>query len=213
VLEMLGVRDRPVYNFDNAPVGIALPVVWYRIDEPEPQAETPIGPPQTTGTRFQGQNKGAATFDRPEGAWVGDGKVYFCCTAGGPQSFGQLFEYNPRRETITLVYQGRDGTDLEAPDNLVFTPWGDVFLQEDGDDPQYVRGVTTEGSIYDFAHTVLNGTEFCGGCFSPDGRTFFLNQQGERGLSDDVATLNAEGALTYAIWGPFERRRRGRDDD
>ena len=36
------------------------------------------------------------------------------------------------------------------------------------------------GEIYDFAKTVLSDSEFCGGCFSPDGQTFFLNQQGDR---------------------------------
>jgi uncharacterized protein len=55
--------------------------------------------------------------------------------------------------------------------------------------------------VYDFARTALNETEFCGGRFSPDGRTFFLNQQGGRGVVDDT-----ESALTYAIWGPFDLR-------
>jgi uncharacterized protein len=80
---------------------------------------------------------------------------------------------------------------------------GDVFLQEDGGGEQFVRGVTRRGEIYDFAQTVLNGTEFCGGCFSPDGRTFFVSQQGER-----VAGTPSEDsrALTYAIWGPFDQK-------
>jgi secreted PhoX family phosphatase len=81
---------------------------------------------------------------------------------------------------------------------------GDIFLQEDGGGEQFVRGVTTGGEIYDFARTALNETEFCGGTFSPDGRTLFLNQQGNRG---DVGL--DEAALTYAIWGPF---RGDRDD-
>jgi secreted PhoX family phosphatase len=83
---------------------------------------------------------------------------------------------------------------------------GHVFLQEDGGDEQYVRGVTRRGKIHDFAKTVLNLTEFCGGAFSPDGRTFFLNQQGDREdpsgneSTDPGPTLEA---ITYAIWGPF----------
>jgi secreted PhoX family phosphatase len=47
----------------------------------------------------------------------------------------------------------------------------------------------------------LNETEFCGCTFSPDGKTFFLNQQGERGAPSPGPELEA---LTYAIWGPFE---------
>jgi secreted PhoX family phosphatase len=42
-------------------------------------------------------------------------------------------------------------------------------------------GVTPGGEIYDFARTVENETEFYGGTFSPDGHTFFVNQQGDRG--------------------------------
>jgi secreted PhoX family phosphatase len=78
---------------------------------------------------------------------------------------------------------------------------GHVFLQEDGGDEQFVRGVTGRGEIYDFAKTVLNGTEFCGGCFSPDGRTFFVSQQGERVAGTPTPD---QQALTYAVWGPFE---------
>ena len=56
-----------------------------------------------------------------------------------------------------------------------------------------------------FAKTITNDTEFCGGCFSPNGTVFFLNQQGERGsLPDGPAGVNA---VTYAITGPFPRRR------
>ena len=37
------------------------------------------------------------------------------------------------------------------PDNLVVVPaTGDVFLQEDSDGEQFVRGVTPRGLIYDF---------------------------------------------------------------
>jgi secreted PhoX family phosphatase len=42
-------------------------------------------------------------------------------------------------------------------------------------------------------------------------------QQGGRGVGEDEASINAEGALTYAIWAPFERGggngRGPRDDD
>jgi secreted PhoX family phosphatase len=65
---------------------------------------------------------------------------------------------------------------------------------------------TRGGEIYDFARTAANETEFCGGCFSPDGSTFFVNQQGDRG-SLPAGPPGGE-AVTYAIWGPFEKRGR-----
>jgi secreted PhoX family phosphatase len=134
--------------------------------------------------------------------------VYFDCTTGGANGFGQLWEYRPENQSggrLKLIYVSTDRSLLDNPDNVVIVPGsGDIFLQEDGGGEQFVRGVTTGGEIYDFARTALNETEFCGGTFSPDGRTLFLNQQGNRG---DVGL--DEAALTYAIWGPF---RGDRDD-
>ena len=50
----------------------------------------------------------------------------------------------------------------------------------------------------------MNETEFCGGCFDPDGQTFYLNQQGDRGaLPDGPADSQA---VTYAIYGLSEKR-------
>ncbi|HEY0726536.1 MAG TPA: alkaline phosphatase PhoX, partial [Pyrinomonadaceae bacterium] len=69
---------------------------------------------------------------------------------------------------------------------------------------QFVRGVTRAGEIYDFARTAANDTEFCGGCFDPDGETFYVNQQGDRG-SLPGGPVNGN-AVTYAIYGPFNKR-------
>ena len=99
--------------------------------------------------------------------------MYFDCTTGGEAQLGQLWSYEPRGRDggrLTLVYESTSSTDLENPDNLVVVPAsGDVFLQEDSDGEQFVRGVTKRGRIYDFAQTLLNASEFCGGCFSRDG--------------------------------------------
>ena len=110
------------------------------------------------------------------------------------------------------MYESTSASDLENPDNLVVVPrTGDVFLQEDSDGEQFVRGVTRHGAIYDFARTLENTTEFCGGCFAPDGGTLFVNQQGDRlGTGETPETQpNSERALTFAIWGPFTSGRRG----
>ena len=185
----------PNFDADTAVVGETFKVDWVTIDDPDPAADT---------VRTQGQAKGAIAFERLEGCWIGDDKVYFDATDGGPARLGQLWEYDPGEDELTLVYQSASAAELENPDNVVVVPrTGDVFLQEDSPGEQFVRGVTEQGRIYDFAQTLLNDSEFCGGCFSPGGKTFFLNQQG--GRSVDPADVDAEGALTYAIWGPFAR--------
>jgi secreted PhoX family phosphatase len=201
-LEALVVRGRPNFDANTANPGESFPVEWVRIEEPNPPQDT---------VRREAQSKGAAIFDRTEGAWASDGRVYFDCTTGGEAQLGQLWEYRPRDRDggeLKLIYESTSAATLESPDNVVVVPGtGDVWLQEDSAGEQFVRGVTRRGEINDFAKSVLNETEFCGGTFSPDGRTFFLNQQGERGAPSPGPAL--EG-LTYAIWGPFGG---GRDDD
>jgi secreted PhoX family phosphatase len=201
-LEALRVRGRPNFDANTANPGESFPVEWVRIEEPNPPQDT---------VRQEAQSKGAAMFDRTEGAWASDGRVYFDCTTGGEAQLGQLWEYRPEGRSggrLKLIYESTSAATLESPDNVVVVPGtGDVWLQEDSAGEQFVRGVTRSGEIYDFAKSVLNETEFCGGTFSPDGRTFFLNQQGERGAPSPGPALEA---LTYAIWGPFGG---GRDDD
>jgi len=197
VLQSIRRVGVPNFDADTAVVGETFKVDWVTIATPDPAADT---------VRVEGQSKGAIGFERLEGCWVGGDKIYFDATEGGPAKLGQLWEYSPGDDELTLVYQSTSAADLENPDNLVVVPrTGDVFLQEDSPGEQFVRGVTEEGRIYDFAQMILNDSEFCGGCFSPDGHTFFLNQQGGRGL--DPAEIDEEGGLTYAIWGPFARRK------
>jgi hypothetical protein len=211
-LEALAVRDEPHANMDTGRVvGRPYPVEWVPVPEPDHEDDTDNRRdrvPGFTPNRIAAQDNGAAYFDRQEGAWVGPGdgaKVYFDCTTGGAQNLGQVWEYDAGRETLTLVYESTDRARLENPDNIVVVPQThDILLCEDSSGDQYIRGVTRDGEIYDFARNGPNDTEFCGACFSPDGSTLFVNQQGERGSLPDGP---ADGqAVTYAIYGPFERR-------
>ena len=233
-LQGLKLSDEFRANMDTGRVvGRPYRVEWVDVDEPDHDDDTDNDRTRTPGltpTRIQAIDKGAAFFDRQEGIWTayqGHGKVYFDCTTGGALNLGQVWEYDPRRRTITLVFESTNIAQLEAPDNVVIVPrTGDIFLQEDGSAQQFIRGVTQDGKIYDFAATVTNETEFCGGCFDEDGFTLFVSQQGERSGNNPPGTVpttpgELEGtpdarAVTYAIYGPFEDRRgrrRGGDDD
>lgn len=209
VLEALKLVGQPNANMDTGRVvGRPYKVEWVTVDEPDHEDDTDNRRDRVRGftpTRVQAADKGAAYFDRQEGIWVDHGKVYFDCTTGGAQNLGQIWEYDQGRETLTLIYESTDRNTMENPDNVVIVPQtGDVFAQEDSSGEQYVRGVTQDGQIYDFARTKTRDNEFCGGCFDPSGRIFFLNQQGDRGDLPD-GPLNGE-AVTYAIWGPFQDR-------
>ncbi len=210
-LQALVVAGRPGFDANLANPGERYRAEWVTIEEPNPLQDT---------VRKEAQAKGAAIFDRTEGIWTAGGRVYFDCTTGGEAQLGQLWSYRPRGRhggELTLIYESTRREDLENPDNLVIVPaTGDVFLQEDSDGEQFVRGVTRRGRIYDFAQTLVNDSEFCGGCFSADGETFFLNQQGGRlrAGQDPAAQPASDAGLTYAIWGPFGNGKKpGHDDD
>ncbi len=213
-LEALKLKNESHANMDTGrAVGVPYAVEWVPVPEADHEDDSDNRRdrvPGFTPNRVQAQDDGAAFFDRMEGMWAGPGhaKVYFDCTTGGAQNLGQVWEYDPGRETITLIYESTDRTTLENPDNVVIVPQtGDILLQEDGGGDQYVRGVTQDGEIYDFAQTVTNDTEFCGACFDPDHQTLYLNQQGDRGVDESgQPTPGVQAAVTYAIYGPFEKR-------
>jgi secreted PhoX family phosphatase len=193
-------------------VGVPHPVEWVDVDEPDHDDDTDDRrdrAPGFTPNRIQAQDQGAAFFDRMEGMWAdkAESTIFFDCTTGGALNHGQIWQYNPRAETITLLYESNNPAALQRPDNIIVVPQtGDCFLQEDGaaEDGQFVRGLTHDGVIYNFARTAANDTEFCGGCFDPDGHTLYLNQQGTRGGPAEGPPNG--GGVTYAIYGPFENR-------
>jgi len=201
-LQALVIRGRPNFAADDAKPGESFAVEWVTIEEPNPLTDT---------VRIEAQSKGAAIFNRTEGIWSADRRVYFDCTEGGAAELGQVWEFTPRGRDggeLRLVYESTSADDLQNPDNLVVVPHtGDIWVQEDGGGEQFVRGVTQRGEIYDFAETLFTNWEFCGGCFSPDGDTFFLNQQGDRLVEGETPETQADvnRGLTFAIWGPFDR--------
>ena len=80
---------------------------------------------------------------------------------------------------------------MESPDNVVVTPWGDLWFAENGYARDRIVGITPDGQVYVFASNRLNISEFAGPCFAPDGQTFFVNIQ--------------QPGVTLAVWGPFAR--------
>lgn len=166
-------------------VGKGSSVEWVDIDDPDPG---------TDSVRVQARDKGAAAFDRQEGAWVGDGRIYFDCTEAGEAGCGQIWAYDPSREILTLLYESPGPEELKNPDNLVVSPMGDLFICEDSAPPPFIRGLTMSGEIYPFARANTANSEFAGVCFDPQGKTMFVNQQGDTGK---------EAAVMYAIWGPW----------
>jgi len=216
VLEMLAVEGRPRADLSSAgEPGDTYAVRWVTIDEPYP------GPPNGDGSfdsltdqgaaltfvGDQGRAKGGAIFSRLEGIFYADRKIYFISTQGGAtpegyeapdgfgDGFGQVWVYDTRRETLTLLFESPTPDVLDLPDNMAVSPRGSVLLCEDGEPFNYLRGINRRGQIFDFALNAMRGSveeEFAGATFSPNGKTLFVNIQFETGR-------------TFAIWGPFGR--------
>ncbi|MBE9210859.1 DUF839 domain-containing protein [Nostoc sp. LEGE 06077] len=188
-LQALKIVNQPRVNTSNSGFvrGQKLGVEWVTIPNPNPLDGDTV--------RLQGQELGAATFARGEGIWYGNGEFYFCCTSGGAAGAGQVWRYIPPTnrtlETLDLFVESTSRSELDAPDNIVVAPFGDLILCEDGGGENFLRGVTSNGEIYNFARNALNDSEFAGACFSPDGRTLFVNIQ--------------TPGITLAIWGPWTR--------
>jgi len=154
--------------------------------------------------RFRGYENGAARFARGEGMWYGEGEAYFACTNGGNKQLGQIFRYIPSPEegqaaeldepaTLEIFIEPNDANLVQSCDNLTVSSYGDLVVCEDLHTPRIV-GVTPEGRIYHIAKNVGYQSEFAGACFSPDGKTLFVNIQGP--------------GLTLTINGPWAGRKK-----
>ncbi|MPY90956.1 MAG: DUF839 domain-containing protein [Luteitalea sp.] len=202
-LEMLAVKGRPRLDTRKGqPSGTTYAVEWVRIDDPE-RAHHDQTKQDKHGVFTQGHQQGGAIFARLEGAWHGEGRIYFVATSGGDAERGQVWEYEPAAERLRLVFESPGADVLDMPDNLCVSPRGGLVLSEDGEDLQLVRGLTTDGQIFDFAqnNVVLHGergfsgdyrrSEIAGVTFSPDGNWLFFNIQ--------------TPGITIAVTGPWKR--------
>ena len=199
-LQMLKAAGAPDLR-GGCQIGQTYDVTWVDIDDPE-LAHTP-GTRDTLGVFSQGRAMGGTTFARLEGCWYGNGHIYFNATSGGAAGLGQVWQYDPRRESLKLIFESPSALVLDSPDNIVVSSRGGLLLCEDGKSvPQHLRGLTADGRIFTFAanNVVLNGErngfvgdfrneEWCGATFSPDGRWLFVNIQ--------------TPGITFAITGPW----------
>lgn len=195
-LQVLKVREMPSLDARNweeqtVSVGKQHAIEWLDIDNVESPEDD---------LRYRGFEAGAARFARGEGMWYSDGQVFFASTNGGKAQTGQLWRLTPANrdsgepDTLELFIEPNDAKILQAADNMIVAPWGDIIICEDHQDDARIMGITPDGTIYTLAKNHLK-TEFAGVTFSLDGTTLFVNLQ-VRGM-------------TVAITGPWEKRATG----
>lgn len=167
-----------------------LPVRWIDLDGTDAPDDD---------LRLRGNRAGALRFARGEGIHWGDGELYFCCTSGGSAKLGQIMRLRPgapragsAADRLQLFVESRGKTMLDFGDNLTVAPTGHLVVCED----QYTDvvanrliGVTPAGATYVLG-ALKTQTELAGACFSPDGRTLYVNAYSP--------------AKTLAITGPWQ---------
>ncbi len=152
--------------------GKSYPVRWIDLDNVEaPNDEL----------RKRAASRGAALIARGEGIHMGTNDLFICSTSGGSKTLGQVFRFVPGRgqgaDRIELFFESESTDQFNYGDNLCVAPNGHLIVCED----QYtevvdnhLRGITPTGVPYKFGRLRMQ-TELAGGCFSPDGKWFFVN--------------------------------------
>jgi uncharacterized protein len=200
LLQALAIKNHKSFDTRNwlealFKVGEALEVEWITLTDVDTDADD---------LRLRGHEQGAALFARGEGMWFGMNEIYFACTNGGVKKSGQIFKYVPglkegRQDEnsapgkLILFAEPNNTEILKYCDNLTVSPWGDVILVEDSKDA-YIRAITPGGKIYNIGKNIGSDSELAGACFSPSGKTFFVNIQ--------------QQGLTFAITGPWDKLRK-----
>lgn len=183
VLSIKGKKSLDTRNWDEKTMNLNEPmeVVWLPIDDVQSPEDD---------LRLRGYQNGAARFARGEGMWMGDEEVYFACTNGGPENFGQIFKYDIRNNTLELFAESEDKTVLNMCDNLTIASNGMIFVCEDNSDLNRIHYINKSGQVKQFAINRSSDSELAGAVFSPSGKTLFVNVQ-----------VNGD---TVAITGPWE---------
>jgi secreted PhoX family phosphatase len=199
-LQALTISQRPKFdtrNWDQTSILLNVDMDAYWIDLDNPQSPD-------DDLRLRGHKAGAALFARGEGMHWGNNELYFCCTSGGAKKLGQIMRYVPSLSAgsslenntpgkLSLFVESENKQSLNFGDNITLAPNGHLIVCEDQYADQvdnHLKGVTTNGQVYDFARIKLQ-TEPAGACFSPDGNTMFVN------LYSPTTTL--------AITGPWNK--------
>ena len=71
------------------------------------------------------------------------GSIYFACTNGGIKKRGQIWKLTG--EKIELFAEPNNPDLVDNCDNITVSPWGDLFICEDGKGEQFIDVITPQG--------------------------------------------------------------------
>ncbi|MBX7489713.1 DUF839 domain-containing protein [Qipengyuania sp. GH25] len=167
-----GLSDTRNWTSPDMALGSGHTVSWVDCDD----VESP-----NDDLRSRAAAKGAALVARGEGIHTGTDEIFVCSTNGGQGKLGQILRLVPgtggEPDQIELFFESQSKDQFNYGDNLTVGPNGHLIVCED----QYtevvdnhLRGITPDGRAYTLGRLRMQ-TELAGGCFSPDGKWFFVN--------------------------------------
>ena len=157
----------------------------------------------TTSTRKQLADTQVTRSRKFEGAWYGSGRILIVCSFARvsdgslAEHDGQVWSYDPEAQQLRLEVSFGVNPDPsvegapDGPDNITVSPYGGLFLCEDGEGLSHVYAVDKAGQASPFALNRVNDSEFAGACFGPDKHTMYVSIQSP--------------GITFAITGPFKQ--------
>jgi secreted PhoX family phosphatase len=187
-------------------------VAWIDLENVE---EARSSAPEESQALFkQGVSRGASAFSRLEGCAWSDGILHFTSTTGGKQACGQIWQFDPRQQRVTMLFESPSSDLMHLPDNMTGSPRGGIVVCENGQkSPMRLRGLGRDGRLFPFAASQCDlrsvrtqgqlrdagkqteardyrRDEMCGATFSADGRWLFVNIQ--------------TPGITLAVTGPWQ---------
>ena len=164
------------------------PATWGDLSEGELEAAVVDGETVT----WTADIEAATPFNGGEGAWYGEGLVWFT-TKGDGRVWELDVSSDPNR--LRVLYDDDTSPEpiLTGVDNIVGAANGDLYIAEDGGNMEMVR-LEPSGRISAFLRVQNQHlSELTGPAFSPDGsRFYFSSQRGVHGAG-----------ITYEVTGPF----------
>ena len=127
-LQALAIDERPSYNLDLGKTGDRFAVVWKDV-RPEQAHEDALARAARASTGSRARSSPAARSGSTT-------------RRAARRGCGQIFRYLPRSNRLELFLEGSSPAQMESPDNMTITPWGDLWFVEDGAGSQRVMGVT-----------------------------------------------------------------------
>ena len=171
-MKVEGVTDLRNWTDKSVAVGPVGQVSWVDLDGVEAPKDD---------LRYQAAAKGASIIARGEGIHMGDGEAFVCSTSGGSAGLGQIFKLalgaSGDEDRLELFFESVSHHQFNFGDNLTVAPNGHLVVCEDQytvNVDNHLRGITVDGFAYPIARLNLQ-TELAGACFSPDGKTLFVN--------------------------------------